>query len=166
MLFRFRLEELQNLIGNFVVGRQRIKIRTCWRGRRGLFEFFSSHWAVRFRLGQVERGWLGWEREAIAILEGSNILNAFFARVADFEKVGFKERNTIGEKFGQRSVEILSEWRVHRVLKDMCQFAGDFGKPRKTVARRCSAQSVRGNVQALEVLAMRLEFLQHADIFS
>src|SRR5215467_1506892 len=47
----------------------------------------------------------------------------------------------------------------------MGQLAGNFRKLRVAITRRSSAQRVRRNVEALHVFALRLNFLQHANVF-
>ena len=73
-------------------------------------------------------------------------------------KIGFEQRNTVGEKFGQWAVQIVAERGVQRILEDVRELACDFGEARKAVAGRCAAQSVGGDVEALEIFAARLRF--------
>src|SRR5215467_3644472 len=61
-------------------------------------------------------------------------------------------------------MQIFSERCIQRILENVRQLAGDFGKLRISVTARRSAQSVRGNVEPLHVLAFRLNLLQHADV--
>src|SRR5215831_8721864 len=157
MLFRLRLEELQNFLRHFIVCRQRVEVRT--RRSRGdwLFIFLCVKRAMRLRLRKIERRWLGWKRETIAIFKRRDIFEALLACVADFEKVGFEERDTVREELGQRSVKVFTERRIQRVLENVCKLSGDLGETRKAVACGSSAQSVCRNIQPLQVFAIRLE---------
>ena len=91
MLFRFRLEELQDFIGHFIVGWKRIEVRPRGPCSYSLFGLFFDNLRKRRRLHKIKRRRLGGKREAIAVLEGGNVFQAFISRVADFQKVGFEE---------------------------------------------------------------------------
>src|SRR6266852_332620 len=106
------------------------------------------------------------ECEAVAFLEGGNVFGAFLAGVADFQQIGFEDGDAVGQKFGERAVQIVAERGVQRVLENVRELAGDFREARETVAAGGSGESVRGDVQALEVFAARRDFLQYADVLA
>ena len=66
---------------------------------------------------KFERCGLGGEREAITLLEGGNVFDVFVASVADFEQIGFEQRNAVGEEFGQRAVQVFAERGIQRILE-------------------------------------------------
>src|SRR5207245_6440159 len=76
--------------------------------------------------------------EAIAVLEGGNILGIFVPGVADFQQVGFQQRNAVGKKLGERAVEVFAQRRVERILKYVSKFSGDFREARKAITCRSS----------------------------
>src|SRR5215831_13646435 len=121
---------------------------------------------MRRGLREVERRWLGGESEAVPLLESRDVFNALETGIADFEKVGFEKRDAVRKEFSQRPVQIVAQRRVQSVLKDVCELAGDFGKARESVAGGGTTKRMRGNVQALEIFAARLNLLQDADVFT
>ena len=112
MLFRFRLEKLQNLVRHFVVGRQGVKVRACCSCGSGLFSRFGGKLPARFRLRIVQRRWFRRERKAIAFFEGRDVLKIFFGGIADFQKIVCKQRNSVGEEFRQRPMLVAAERRI------------------------------------------------------
>jgi len=46
---------------------------------------------TRFRLGKIQRRRFRRKREAIALLKNGDIIDALFARVADFQEIGFEQ---------------------------------------------------------------------------
>src|SRR5438270_13303119 len=123
---------------------------------------------MRWSLGlrKVERRWLGRERKAIALLERGDVFESFLSRVADFQKIGFEQRDAVRKKFRQRPMEVFTKRRIERVLKHVRKFAGDFGEPWKAVAGGSSAKRVCSNVKLLKIFVLRLNVLQHAHVFS
>ena len=53
MLFRFRLEELKDLVRHLFVQRQRVKVRARRRRGNGLVEFLHSESLTHFWLGKI-----------------------------------------------------------------------------------------------------------------
>src|SRR5579863_7351253 len=142
MLFGFRLEKFQNFVGNFIVRGQGIEIGA--RGSRDgdLCFLVGRVLRIRIRLRIVERRRLDRESKTITLLEGSDVFDVFLASVANFEKIGFQQRNAIGKKFCQRTVQILAQGSVQCVLKNVREFCRNFREARKTVASRSSTESV------------------------
>ena len=138
MLFGLGLEKLQNLVGHFVVRWKRVKIRPGCSGRSRLRGILHGNLGRRFGVCQIKRGRLGRKREAIAVLEGGNILGIFVPGVADFQQVGFQQRNAVGKKLGERAVEVFAQRRVERILKHVSKFSGDFREARKAITCRSS----------------------------
>ena len=62
-------------------------------------------------------------------------------------------------------MQVLAQRGVQGVLKHVRKFSSDFGESGKAVARRGSAQRVRGNVKTFEVLVLWRDVLQHANVF-
>src|SRR5260370_8335092 len=147
MLFRFRLEELKDLVRHLFVQRQRVKVRARRCRGYGLIEFLHKELLTHFWLGKIQWRWFHWKREAIALLENGDIIDTLFARVADFQKNRFQQRNSIRKEFRQRPVEIAAERRVQCVLKDLREFAGNFREPRKSIPRRSPAQRLCPDVK-------------------
>src|SRR5260370_33096618 len=112
MLLSFWLKELQDLVRHFFVRRQCVKVRARRRGYNRFMEFLRSELLTRFRLGKVQRRRFRGERKAIALFENGNIIESLFAGVADFQKIGFEQKNSLRKKFCQRSMEIPAEWRA------------------------------------------------------
>src|SRR4029077_6880555 len=72
VLFRLRLEEFKNFVRNFVVRRQRVKIRSRRRRDNRLLKFLSGERLLGFRLRKVQRRRLRGKRKAIALLENGD----------------------------------------------------------------------------------------------
>ena len=88
MLLGFGLEEFENFGWDFVVFRQSVEIGAGNRGHvprivRWLFKSLLW-WLI------VERRGFRRECKAVALLERSDVVEYFLARVADFEKIGLK----------------------------------------------------------------------------
>ena len=164
MLFRFRLEELKDLVRHLFVQRQRVKVRARRCSGNGFIELLHRASLTRFWRGKIQWRWFRRKREAIALLENGDIIGTFFAGVADFQKNRFQQRNSIRKEFRQRPVEIAPESRVQGVLKDVREFAGNFRESRKSIARRSAAQRVSRDVKPVQVFAARLHILKHAHI--
>src|SRR5215470_14607731 len=166
VLFGFGLEEFENLVGNLVVCWEGVEIGSCGSSDRFVFEGRKVRGWLRRGLREIEGRRLGREGEAVALLEGRDVFDIFGAGVADFEQIGFEQRNPVGEELGQRAVQVVAKRRVQCVLENVCELAGNFGKARKSVACRRAAESVRGNIEALEIFMARLNVLQDADILA
>ena len=166
MLFGFRLEKLQNLVWHFIIRRKRVEVGPGWSGGRGFFRLlgFDMRWSLGLR--KVERWWLDRERKAIALLERGDVFEIFLTRVADFQKIGFEQRDAVRKKFRQRPMEVFTKRRIERVLKHVRKFTGDFGESWKAVAGGSSAKRVRGNVKPLKIFVLRRNVLQHTHVFS
>ena len=104
MLLRFRLEEFKDFVRHLIVRRQRVKVRARWCCRNGRVDLLGGKPFTRFRLGKVQRGRFRGECEAIALFEIGNIIESLFAGVANFQEIGFQQRNSIRKKFRQRSM--------------------------------------------------------------
>jgi hypothetical protein len=108
VFFGFRLEEFQDLVGHFVVAGQRVEIRAGG----GSYNSFLGRRFLRFRvclrLGIIQWRRLRRKRKAIAFFEGRDVIQDFFARIADLEQICFQQGNAIREKFRQRAVQIIA----------------------------------------------------------
>src|SRR5262249_19354793 len=166
MLFGFRLEELENLVGHFVVRRKSVEVRASRSGDWFAFQGRELSRGLRRRLGKVERRRLSWKREAIPLFERSDVFNVLRTGVADFEEIGFQNGNAIGQEFGQRAVKIVPQRSIQSVLENVRKLAGNLGEARETVARRSTTKSVSGDVEAFEIFVTRLDVLQDANIFA
>ena len=113
---------------------------------------------------KVQRRRFRRKRKTIAILKRGDVIQAFFAGIADLQEIRFQQGNAVGQKFRKRTVEVFAQGRVQRVLEYVRQLCRNFRKARESVARRSPAQCVRRNVQPLEIFAARRDLLQHADV--
>src|SRR6266436_849448 len=88
VFLRFRLEELQYLIRNLVVRRQRIEVRACCRSDNRVARLLLSESLpqIRLGLGKVQRWCFRWKRKPIALFENRDIIDTLLACVADFQK--------------------------------------------------------------------------------
>src|SRR5216684_6909103 len=139
MLLRFRLEKFKDFVWYFFVERQRVEIRARRCGDHGFTWLLRSEPVTWLWLGKVQRRGFRGEREAIAFLEKGNIVDIFFARVADFQQIRFQQRNSIRKKFRQRAVQIAAQRRVQRILKNVSKFPCNFRESRESITRRRAA---------------------------
>src|SRR5690242_8600991 len=62
-------------------------------------------------------------------------------------------------------MQVLAQRSIQSVLKHVRKFSSNLGESRKTVACGSSAQCMSSNVKTFEVLVLRRDVLQHADVF-
>ena len=171
MLFGFGLEKFQDFVRDFIVRGQGVEIGTSEAGlRRSGILRCGREVGDRLRSdgighAEIERRRLWRERETIAFLESGNIFAIFLAGIANLNEAGFEERDAVGQEFGDRTVEIVAERGVQRILKDVGEFAGDFREAREAVTGGRAFESVCGDIQTLEIFATRSDFLKYADVF-
>jgi len=72
-------------------------------------------------LALIEAEWNGFDRkrETIAFFEGGDVFDGLVAGVADFQEIGFEQRDAVGKEFGERAVEIVAQRGVQGILKNV-----------------------------------------------
>src|SRR5579859_2341652 len=134
MLLRFWLEEFQYLVGHFVIRGQRVEVGAGRGGDDSFLGGRSGGLHIALRRWIIQRRRFRREGKAIAILESSDVIQAFLTCIADLQKIRFEKRNTVRKEFREWSVKVLSEGRVERVLKHVSEFRANFRKTREPVA--------------------------------
>src|SRR5260370_42653486 len=91
MLFRFRLEELKDLVRHLFVQRQRVKVRARRCRGYGLIEFLHKELLTHFWLGKIQ--WRGFRRKSreITALEKGGIIGCLLGPGAYFPKKRFPQ---------------------------------------------------------------------------
>src|SRR5437660_740487 len=99
VLFGFRLKEFENLVGNFIIGRQSIEVGAGGGFFLGFGGMLLDSLLGNALLAIVERRSLSGKREAVTLFERGDIFAVFLAGVADFQQVGFEDGDSVGEEF-------------------------------------------------------------------
>src|SRR5258708_36568568 len=81
------------------------------------------------------------------MFESGNVLDGFLAVRADLQEIKFKNRDGIRQELGERAIRVRTQLRFARVLKNMRQSSGDFGKERKSPAARGFSQLMSRVIQ-------------------
>ncbi len=151
-----------------VAGGRRSSRRACWlRGRRPCCGCAASgSGACGCSVGASGGRRRALEGEGIALLEGGNILDRLHAVGADHDQVAFQHRDGFVDELHQRGRGLRADGRVHRVLEDVRQFAGNLVEELVAIGSAGAGHAVRRDVEALDVLIERIGVLQNARVLA
>jgi hypothetical protein len=121
---------------------------------------------LRTRFLRWRRSWRGLEGKRITLFERANVLFRLNAVGADHDQVRFQQSHSFRDELNQRSGSVGGDARIHRVLEDVRQLAGNFREQREPIRSRRPGQRVRRNVQALHVFRARVRILQNAGVLA
>ena len=127
VLFGLRDKKFQDLVGNFRVLRQAVRIRIHRRRIRNRFSRACAFAAIfgvglGFRVGRGRNG----KRKSVALLERGDIADRLDSVGADLQQVEFKHGDGVGNEFRQRAVHVRGQRRVHGIVEDVRHFRGHF----------------------------------------
>ncbi len=161
MLFGFGNEKFKDLIGHFTILRQRVRERSGRENRR-------DRLALAHGFDALIRGCFSGrrrrKRESIALLECGDVARSLRTAGTDLQEVEFEHGDRVRNKFGERAVHIRSERGIHGVVEYVRHLGRNFRELREAVACGGTGKRVRRDVQPLEVLDLRLRFLQKPGI--